>query len=223
MKEAYFTPDDIDEAVAGLTAGLPDRRRGPAFDMSAAALLILDMQRYFLDPGSHAFVPSAPAIVPVIERLAGAFRGAGRPVIATRHVNTPEGAGMMGAWWGDLIEPGAAQAELDPKIEALADEVIRKTRYDAFHGSALQEALAKRGIRQLVITGVMTHLCVETTARAAFVRDYAVFVPADATATYNREFHRATLLNLSHGVAAVPASGSIASMIEETTDRDEPK
>ncbi|MDD3643026.1 MAG: isochorismatase family protein [Candidatus Krumholzibacteria bacterium] len=203
MKEAYFTPETMDEAVAALTAGLPDRPRGPAFDMSRAALLILDMQRYFLDPGSHACVPSAPAIVPAIERLAKGFLEAGRPIIATRHVNTPEDAGMMGEWWGDLILPGTPMAELDPRIEALATEIILKPRYDAFHGSALPRVLRELGVRQLAIAGVMTHLCVETTARAAFVRDFAVFVPADATATYNREFHRGTLMNLSHGFASV--------------------
>jgi isochorismate hydrolase len=175
--------------------------------MSSAALLILDMQRHFLDPLSHAFVPSAPVIVPVIERLAKTFNEAGRPVIATQHVNAPDEAGMMGEWWGDLIGPGTLPAELDPRIEALATELVLKTRYDAFHDSALPNALEELGVRQLVITGVMTHLCVETTARAAFVRDFAVFVPADATATYNREFHRASLVNLAHGCAAVVPSG----------------
>jgi isochorismate hydrolase len=203
LKEAYFTSETIDEAVAGLTTGLPERPRGPAFDISRAALLILDMQRYFLDPDSHAFIPSAPAIVPAIERLASAFKDAGRPVLATQHVNFPEEAGMMGQWWEDLIEPGSVAARLDPRISALVNAVILKGRYDAFHGSILSELLGKLGIGQLVITGVMTHLCVETTARAAFVRDFAVFLPADATATYNREFHRATLLNLSHGIATI--------------------
>lgn len=203
MKETYFTSETIDEAAAGLTAGLTGGPRGPAFDIARAALLVLDMQRYFLDPDSHAFVPSAPAIVAVIERLAVRFRDAGRPVIATRHVNTPEDAGMMGEWWGDLIRPGTPQAQLDERIESLATEVVEKTRYDAFHGSRLAELLDAQGIRQLVITGVMTHLCVETTARAAFVRDFAVFVPADATATYNREFHRGTLVNLAHGIATL--------------------
>lgn len=209
MKEAYFTSDTIDEAVAALTAGLSVGPRGPAFDMTRAALLILDMQWYFLDQGSHAFIPSAPAIVPVIERLARAFREAGRPVIATQHVNTPGDAGMMGEWWGYLIVPDTPQAELDPRIETLATEIITKTRYDAFYNSNLQEILEKSDVGQLVIAGVMTHLCVETTARAAFVRDFAVFVPADATATYNREFHRATVLNLAHGIATITSAETV--------------
>jgi len=215
LKEAYFTADGMDEAVAGLTAGLSDGPRGPAFDISKAALLILDMQRYFLDPDSHAFVPSAPAIVPVIERLARAFKNAKRPILATQHCNTPPEAGMMGQWWGDLIELGTPMAELDPRVKALAIAVILKRRYDAFYDSVLAELLEKMGVRQLVITGVMTHLCVETTVRSAFVRDYAVFVPADATATYNREFHRASLVNLAHGFASVNISKEILLLIKE--------
>lgn len=215
MKEAYFTSGGTERAVAELTAGLPGRPGGPAFDISRAALLILDLQRYFLDPASHAFVPSAPAIVPVIERLGRAFLDAGRPVIATQHVDTPGEAGMMARWWGDLIEPGTTMAGLDPRIEALAPEIVRKSRYDAFHESGLPRMLAKLGVRQLVVTGVMTHLCVETTARAAFVRDYAVFVPADATATYNREFHRASLVNLAHGFASVHLGNEILVLIKE--------
>ena len=209
MKEAYFTSGGMEEAVAGLIAGLPETRRGPAFDMSRAVLLILDMQRYFLDPASHAFVPSAPAIVPVIERLAEAFAGAKRPVIATRHGNSPGEGGMLGEWWDDLIDIASPAAQLDPRIGAVAVSVVDKSRYDAFHDSALPGLLGKVGARQLVITGVMTHLCVETTARSAFVRDYAVFVPADATATYNGEFHRASLLNLAHGFAEVAPAAEL--------------
>ena len=199
----------MDEALAVLMEGLPAEPRGPGFDFTKAALLILDMQEYFLDPASHAFVPSAPAIVPVIERLAGALRAAGRPVIATRHVNTPRDAGMLGQWWNDLVVPGSPAARLEPRLEKLATRVIDKGRYDAFHGTDLAVLLEVEGARQVVVSGVMTHLCVETTARAAFVRDYAVFVPVDATATYNRELHRASLLTLAHGVAAVVGARDI--------------
>ena len=75
MKNAYFTFDDIEaksqQMLQDLERFVSGRRIG--FVPERSALLILDMQRYFLDKASHAFVPSAPAVVPRIKRLAAAF------------------------------------------------------------------------------------------------------------------------------------------------------
>lgn len=201
MKENYLTPGDIEENARRLIPGAAPR--GPEFDISNAALLILDMQAYFLGEDSHAFVPDAPAIVSGLAGLARRFGAAGRPVIMTRHSNTAEDAGMMREWWNDILEPGSPGAALEPVLEELSTAVVAKTQYDAFYGTDLEDILRSSGSEQVVVTGVMTHLCVETTARSAFVRGFAVFLPADGTATYNREYHAASLLNLSHGAAAI--------------------
>jgi nicotinamidase-related amidase len=201
MKENYLTPGDIEENARRLIPGAAPR--GPEFDISNAALLILDMQAYFLGEDSHAFVPDAPAIVSRLAGLARRFGAAGRPVIMTRHSNTAEDAGMMREWWNDILEPGSPGAALEPVLEELSTAVVAKTQYDAFYGTDLEDILRSSGSEQVVVTGVMTHLCVETTARSAFVRGFAVFLPADGTATYNREYHAASLLNLSHGAAAI--------------------
>ena len=110
---------------------------------------------------------------------------------------------MMEAWWGNLLEPGTPEAALEPRLEELSTDIVAKSQYDAFWETDLMDILRKTGTKQIVVTGVMTHLCVETTARSAFVRGFAVFLPADGTATYNRDFHAASLLNLSHGTAAI--------------------
>ena len=201
MKENYLTPGDIEENARRLIPGAVPR--GPEFDISNAALLIMDMQAYFLGEDSHAFVPDAPAIVPGLASLARRFGAAGRPVIMTRHSNTAEDAGMMEEWWEDLLEPESSEAALEPLLEELSTDVVAKAQYDAFYHTDLEKILRSSGSEQVVVTGVMTHLCVETTARSAFVRGFAVFLPADGTATYNREYHAASLLNLSHGTAAI--------------------
>ena len=170
------------------------------------------MQAFFLDEESHAFVPDAPAIVPALCELARRFRGAGRPVLMTRHSNTQENAGMMETWWDDLLEPGDPGTVLEPVLEEFSTTVVAKAQYDAFYGTDLEKILRDSGTEQIVATGVMTHLCVEATARSAFIRGFAVFLPADGTATYNREFHAASLLNLSHGTAAI----TICSRLTET-------
>lgn len=201
-KEAYFTADSIRErsrflleAVAPARARRSERKLDPA----AAALLILDMQAYFLEPDSHAFVPSAPAIVPCLQTLAELFRSASRPVIASRHVNTLEDAGMMASWWRELISPQSAHSQLITPFDAPNSTVIIKTQYDAFHLTPLERTLLESGTRQVVICGVMTHLCCESTARGAFMRGFEVFFPVDGTATYNLSFHRASLSALAHG------------------------
>jgi isochorismate hydrolase len=213
LKENYLTPGDL-EANAGRL--IPEAaRRGPEFDISKAALLILDMQAYFLDGKSHAFVPDAPAIVSGLAGLARRFGAAGRPVISTRHSNTAGDAGMMEVWWGDLLEPGSPEAALEPILEELSTDIVAKTQYDAFYKTDLERIIRATGTEQLAVTGVMTHLCVETTARAAFVRGFAVFIPADGTAAYNREYHASTLLNLSHGAAAITTCSGLIEMMEK--------
>ena len=177
------------------------RHANAVFRPGKAALFVLDVQRYFLDFDSHAFIPSAPAIVPGINKLIEAFTRAGRPVIATRHFNTPEDAGMMSKWWRDLIHPQIAYNQYIGALDLKNAMQVEKTQYDAFLYTSLEETLRVHQIEQVVITGVMTHLCCETTARSAFMRGFEVFFSVDGTATYNEELHRASLLTLSHGFA----------------------
>ncbi|MCP4700216.1 MAG: isochorismatase family protein, partial [Gammaproteobacteria bacterium] len=171
------------------------------FQPGKAALLVLDMQEYFLRQDSHAFVPSVPAIVPGINKLITAFTRAGRPVIFTRHINAPEDAGMMAKWWRDLIDPQAACSHLGKAVYVTNSTTIKKPQYDAFLQTPLEKMLHQHKVEQVIITGVMTHLCCESTARSAFMRGFEVFFTVDGTATYNEELHHASLLTLSHGFA----------------------
>jgi len=204
MKKAYFTPATIgrvaramlqDQELEKLCERHPWKLRP-----ERAGLLVLDMQRYFLEKDSHAYVPSAGAILPRVRELAKAFSSQGRPVVFTRHLNTEGDAGQMARWWGELIKRENPLSELAPELN-IGGIVIEKSQYDAFHGTELEGLLRERGVEQLVICGVMAHLCCETTARSAFVHGFEVFFVVDGTATYNERFHRATLLNLAHGFA----------------------
>lgn len=178
-------------------------REGHKIDLRPGhcALLILDMQRFFLDESSHAHIPSALAIIPKVKSLMTAFLNNKLPVILTRHLNTKKDANLMDKWWRDLITEENPLSEITPEFKYPDAIVIKKTQYDAFYRTSLEDMLRKNGITQIVIAGVMTHLCCETTARSAFVRGFEVFFTIDGTATYNEDFHRATLLNLSHGFA----------------------
>ena len=203
MRSVYFTHENIDAKSKDILKNLRDYGRGVSipFQPEHSALLILDMQRYFLDERSHAFIPSAAPIIPRIKRLADLFIDRGLPVILTRHLNTKENAGLMAMWWKDLIDESDERSEIIPELRLSEAAVLRKTQYDGFHQTSLEDELKGKGVTQLVVTGVMTHLCCETTARSAFMRGFVVFFPVDGTATYNEDYHCATLLNLSHGFA----------------------
>jgi len=170
------------------------------FHPDKAALLILDIQKYFIDDKSHAFVPSVKTILPGLKKLCQLCKSKNIPLIFTRHLNNFENAGMMNKWWKDLISDDD-RSSITKKLSEYTDIVITKTQYDAFYNTNLDSILKNYGIQQVIIGGVLTHLCCETTARSAFVRGYEVFFLIDGTATYNETFHMNTLYNLSHGFA----------------------
>lgn len=205
MKEAYFTVDNLQSAGADLLQELypHGQRRKGSFNPEKGALLILDMQEYFLDPNSHAFIPSAAAVIPHLKQLSRQFAQRQRPVICTQHLNTRDDAGNMNTWWQDLITREHPLQGIIPDFVTDPTAIIQKSQYDAFFESQLQDRLQSDGVEQVVIGGVMTHLCCETTARSAFVRGYEVFFLVDGTATYSRDFHVAALRNLGHGFATL--------------------
>ena len=176
-------------------------KRNRTVEFGRPALLVLDMQEYFLHPESHAFVPSAPALIPGIQQLIHKFREKGYPVLFTQHVNTLEDAGMMAEWWRDLITVEHPMVGLSTQLEVGESPVIQKSQYDAFWGTDLDAMLITMGCTDVVVTGVMTHLCCETTARSAFMHGYRVWFPVDGTATYHLDFHQSTLTTLAHGFA----------------------
>ena len=203
MKQAYFTPENIGKKARDMLAKASSIRRRPVpLTLSPnTALLVLDMQEYFLVSDSHAFIPGAPAIFPLVQKLIDFFSYRELPVIYTQHINTNEDAGMMDEWWRNLIVESNPLNQITDQLTLVSKDVIRKSQYDAFYQTILKERLIEQNITDVVVTGVMTHLCCETTARSAFVNGFKVWFTVDGTATYNQDFHQATLTNLSHGFA----------------------
>jgi isochorismate hydrolase len=216
IKERYYSPSSIDETARRLlvAAEKATRKRPIVSTLEHSALLVLDMQEYFLSDRSHAFIPSAAAILPKVNALIEVYELAALPVILTQHVNTAQDAGMMVFWWRDILSANMDMSRIDPRIEKREGILITKNRYDAFINSPLEDLLNERNIKQVVICGVMTHLCCETTARSAFMRGYEVFFPVDGTATYTEAFHSAALLNLAHGFATPVLVDMIVSIVE---------
>ncbi|KAJ3680275.1 hypothetical protein LUZ60_016553 [Juncus effusus] len=179
---------------AGALSKYEIRRRDP--DPARCTLLVIDMQLHF----ASVAAPALKALKSTVDLC----RSAGIPVIYTRHLHRdPSDNGMLGEWWpGDLIIDGSPSSQLLDGIGRIStDKIIQKHTYSAFFNTDLDAILHQLGSTEVIITGVMTNLCCETTARDAFVRGFRVFFSTDATATCNDDLHEASLKNLSYGFA----------------------
>lgn len=179
------------------------------------ALLNVDLQNLFVE-GFPISSPDGPAVVQRVNRLTATCRRLGVLVMHTAHVTRPDAsdAGVM----ADIIPPvrdgliarGSFAAALHDALDVQpSDTVLEKPRFGAFHGTDLEDRLRAKGIDTLILTGISTNVCVETTAREANVRDFKVFVTSDATATLDmqglsrHELQRASLAVLGFAFAQV--------------------
>jgi nicotinamidase-related amidase len=181
-----------------------------------SALLIVDMQRGFLEPGAALEVPPGRAIIANLQRLCDICRRRQVPVIFTEFVYAPAVPCLRGEPFGPehlparpgqftglgmpssncliapFVEggPNAAETiqELAPRPEEL---VIRGHTYDKFYGTPLDLALRSQDIRYLIITGVLTDICVNCTLLSAATRDYRVTAVTDGVATLWPELQQA--------------------------------
>ncbi|OGD29240.1 MAG: hypothetical protein A2V57_01340 [Candidatus Aminicenantes bacterium RBG_19FT_COMBO_65_30] len=214
----YVTARTIASKTTGWLAKIERyNQHGMSLNAAASALLVVDMQMFFLDPASPTYTCGGPAALPGIKRLAAAFRAAGRPVIFTQHVHHPNGMdlGIMGWWWQGRCLEGSETSEIHPELGPRPGEkVIVKHRYSAFYNTDLEMVLRCLKIEDLVISGIMTNLCCESTARDAYFRDYRVFIPADGTGTVTEEMHLASLLNLAFGFAFVTTGDRLIAQVK---------
>lgn len=170
------------------------------FDVNSSALLVIDMQNDFCHPdgvfaAAGFTLAGLDGLVASVNSLATAAREGGRPVIWVRmewadakavgvlaeRSTFLESSGLRQGTWGSELVAG-----LDVKDE---DHVLTKTRFSAFYRTELEALLENLGVTSLVMAGVRTDFCVESTARDAFFRDLRVVVVADATASYRANLH----------------------------------
>ncbi|NIM17104.1 MAG: isochorismatase family protein [Candidatus Aminicenantes bacterium] len=172
------------------------------------ALLVIDMQNYF-DSISRNIQQNLLKIIDTC-------RANGMRIVFTRHghKDISKDGGMLAKWWGDCIMYGTPDWQLMPEFTpGEEDLLIDKNRYSAFFNTGLDEKLQAEGIEELIITGVMTNCCCETTAREGFVRDYRIFFVADATATANDDLHLSTLKTLAYGFAHIVSTEEVCKQI----------
>ncbi|MFJ5228710.1 isochorismatase family protein [Kitasatospora sp. NPDC088391] len=178
-----------------LPAELPPRRVPWQVDPGRAAVLVHDLQHYFL----AAFPAAGPPLEPVLAntaRILAAARAAGMPVFHSHQQGgqSAEQRGLQLDFWGPGL-PADEHAQSSPASVAAApgDRHVQKWKYSAFVRTDLAEQLAGLGRDQLVIVGVYAHIGVQLTAADAWQRDLQAFVVADAVADFSAERHREAL------------------------------
>jgi ureidoacrylate peracid hydrolase len=195
------------------------------------ALVVVDMQRGFVDPGEAMEVPPAREMVPRVRALVDAFRAQRLPVVFTEFVyserapllvgrlhpehrraapDAPRGFGMPSSC---CLEDDASVATVDALAPRPGELVVRKHWYDAFAGTPLDGALRARGVSSLVVTGTMTDICVLATVIGAFNREYRVTVAEDCVATLWPEIQRATLDIVGRAFGRVVPSKDVLDML----------
>ena len=195
------------------------RERGlNRFDVLApesTALIVVDMQTGFLDPSFRSYCPQALDVAPNINWIARAMRAAGGVVVHTRQTTLDDPARGPPAWqraraalgpYFASLEPGAAGHRLHPVLEVAAQDLgVDKVRYSAFLpiSSTLDLDLRARRVDTVVITGTVTNICCESSARDAHMMGYRVYFVADATAAMTDEAHNASLATLGLSFADV--------------------
>lgn len=199
-------------------------------DPQRCALLVIDMQRDFLEPGGFGAalgndVSQLRRAIAPCQRLLEAFRSASLPIFHTREGHAPDLADLPPSKrrrgnprlaigdsgpMGRILVRGQPGHAIIPELAPLPGEpVIDKPGKGAFYATDLQAQLQARRIQQLVIVGVTTEVCVHTTAREANDRGYDCLVLADATASYFPHFHATAL-------AMISAQGGIFGWVAQT-------
>lgn len=184
--------------------------------LEASALIVIDMQNDFCHPNGFTSrrgkeLTQIKEMIPKLLEFVAAARQAGgkiffvKAVYDDKYCNEPmlERKSRLGitdvvcpeGQWGSEFYEG-----FEPQPE---DFVILKTRYSAFLGSNLKEVLEKEGIKSLVVTGVTTNCCVESTARDGFMLGYYIVIPKDLVAAWHTPAHEASLFTLAQNFGVV--------------------
>ncbi|UVK45731.1 cysteine hydrolase [Mesorhizobium sp. AR07] len=205
---------------------MPRQSKQPwPFDKERAALLVIDMQRDFVDQGAIMEVTAARHRIPVMRQVIDFCRAASIPVVYTRHVLSDgfEISPLETTYQPKLKTTGMREGSVGTEIVAeLApqpgDVVVDKHRYDAFYNTRLDTVLRNiRGtgkVDTVIIIGTVTSICCESTARSAFMRDYKVAFISDANGGLDEASHNATLDIIGKVFGRVLTAGELAEEIQ---------
>ncbi|WHN66587.1 isochorismatase family protein [Cysteiniphilum sp. QT6929] len=169
-----------------------------ALNKQHAALVIIEMQNVF-----HGEIISDKQINHVKQLIAFADQNHIKKIFV-RHNDSSQTSENMIQWWGgDQIVKDSQAWQIIDEFDLTGAEIVDKSQYSAFYQTNLDKILQDHQIKDVIICGVMTNCCCETTTRDAFMRGYNAFFVSDATATVNADLHLAAIKNIAFGFAQV--------------------
>jgi biuret amidohydrolase len=162
-----------------------------AVDREKAALVVIDMQNDFVRQDAPYESPAAREMIDDLNRLIGACRAHDVPIIFTAHAHRSDGSDLGAVKHihpltaeGRALKAGTEGVQLYPKLDvAETDYVFEKRRYSAFFATDLELLLRNLGVDTLIIAGVATNVCCESTTRDAYFRDFKVIFLSDGNGT----------------------------------------
>jgi len=199
-----------------------------SLDGPKTALLVVDMQLYFVGEGQPSECPVARDIVPNINRLADATRRAGGTVIWIQTHSGPDSKDFWSVYYERMTDegtdkrvegmsPGGSGFDIWPELDVRdEDPVVPKTRYSAFipSPSKLEAVLRERGIDTVLVTGVSTCTCCESTARDAMMLNFRTLMISDGNAAPDDDLHNATLNQFYLQFGDVQSTDQVVALLE---------
>ena len=189
-------------------------------DPKKAALLVIDMQKGFLEEGAAMEVPPGRDIIPNIQTLLSCCRNLEIPVVFTRFVYSKEVPNLIGELHPQHKPPISCCQLGDPSVEIVSDLtpweselIIDKHGYDAFRGTPLNNALKSQGKNQLIFTGVMTDICVLASITSALHHEYQSWTIDDATATLWKEVQATTIDLIERAYGMVSSTDKMTQLL----------
>ncbi len=178
------------------------------------ALLVIDMQRYFCDPAAPAYSLDFESAIEPCNTLIRKFEKLGFPVFFTQYYTRGEKDPTV-RWWGASLDRDSEWVSLDTRLHVPKSATcLFKHTYGTFASTGLALELKELKCDSVVVCGVMTDLCCETTAREAFDRGFIVYFIGDATATSDPMLHFSALATLAHGFAFLLTAEEMLDLLE---------
>lgn len=220
MHKIQMRPDVLERIIT---------RRGKAaihdsIDPSRTALIVIDMQNAFVEPGRPSAVPVAEQIVPNINQLAAGFRQAGAPVVWVYTTFSNATLKDWSSFFGGVYDENFSKAVIDNLSEGAPghalwhkldvksqDKTISKDRFSAFLPGhcELENWLRERALDTVVITGTLTNVCCESSARDAVMRNFSMIMVSDANAALSDADHNASLNALAQTFGDVLSTSEV--------------
>jgi nicotinamidase-related amidase len=196
------------------------------------ALVVVDMQNDFVRVGAPLEVPEARETIEVHRRLLDAFRALGMPVIYTKFLAGPRPT-LMWEWSPQIAPPVCScwkgfqrhYPDIDKELDCsdiidelypdLSEFIVEKFGYGSFHNTHLDDILRAHHVESVFVTGTVTQICVEETARESFKRGYRTTVISDAVSSYVPDLHAAVLKNFALKFGWVSTADEVIAAVKQ--------